>query len=95
MICRCEQVRLKEIEAVLNRPTPAHTVDAVKRRVRVGMGACQGAFCRPKLAEILAERYPNERERIWAEEDAQHSGVSRVGREELIAALSQSETENA
>ena len=32
----------------------AHTVDAVKRRVRAGMGRCQGGFCRPRVMEILS-----------------------------------------
>ena len=29
-------------------------MDAVKRRVRAGMGRCQGGFCGPKVLEILA-----------------------------------------
>ena len=30
------------------------TVDAVKRRVRAGMGRCQGGFCQPHVAEIIS-----------------------------------------
>ena len=29
-------------------------MDAVKRRVRAGMGRCQGGFCGPRVIEILA-----------------------------------------
>ena len=29
-------------------------MDGVKRRVRAGMGRCQGGFCSPKVVEILA-----------------------------------------
>ena len=32
----------------------AKSVDAVKRRVRAGMGRCQAGFCGPKVLEILA-----------------------------------------
>ena len=38
----------------IRSPLPAHTVDAVKRRVRAGMGRCQGGFCRPRVMEILS-----------------------------------------
>ena len=28
--------------------------DGIKRRVRAGMGRCQGGFCSPKVMEILS-----------------------------------------
>ena len=31
------------------------TVDGVKRRVRAGMGRCQGSFCTPRVMEIIEE----------------------------------------
>ncbi len=34
--------------------TGAYTVDGVKQRTRAGMGRCQGAFCGPRVVEILA-----------------------------------------
>ena len=33
---------------------PARNIDAVKRRTRAGMGRCQGGFCQPSVAEIIA-----------------------------------------
>ena len=54
IVCRCEKVTEGEILAAIRSPLPAHTVDAVKRRVRAGMGRCQGGFCRPRVMEILA-----------------------------------------
>ena len=54
VVCRCEKVTEGEILAAIRSPLPAHTVDAVKRRVRAGMGRCQGGFCRPRVMEILA-----------------------------------------
>ena len=55
IICRCEEVSRGEILAALHRPVPCDTVDGVKRRVRPGMGRCQGGFCGPQVARIIAE----------------------------------------
>ncbi|MBQ2255763.1 MAG: FAD-dependent oxidoreductase, partial [Clostridia bacterium] len=54
VICRCETVTEAEILDAIHRPLGARSVDAVKRRVRAGMGRCQGGFCGPKVIEILA-----------------------------------------
>ena len=55
IICRCEVVTEAEIRAAIARPVGARTIDGVKRRTRAGMGRCQGGFCSPRVAEILAE----------------------------------------
>lgn len=52
IICRCETVSEAEIIDAIHRG--ARTVDGVKRRVRAGMGRCQGGFCGPRVIEILA-----------------------------------------
>ena len=57
IVCRCEKVTEGEILAAIRSPLPARTVDAVKRRVRAGMGRCQGGFCRPRVMEILSREY--------------------------------------
>lgn len=54
IVCRCETITEGEILDAIHRPLGARTVDAVKRRVRAGMGRCQGGFCGPKVIEILA-----------------------------------------
>ena len=54
VICRCETVTEGEIVAAIHRPIPARSMDAIKRRVRAGMGRCQGGFCGPRVIEILA-----------------------------------------
>ncbi|PKM50578.1 MAG: FAD/NAD(P)-binding oxidoreductase [Firmicutes bacterium HGW-Firmicutes-7] len=54
VICRCECVTEAEIVQAIHRPVGATTVDGVKRRVRAGMGRCQGGFCQPKVVSILA-----------------------------------------
>ena len=54
IVCRCEKVTEAEIVAAANSPVPARTVDAVKRRVRAGMGRCQGGFCSTRVMEIIS-----------------------------------------
>jgi len=55
ILCRCEEVSKGEIIDSLRRPVPCDTVDGVKRRVRPGMGRCQGGFCGPLILRIIAE----------------------------------------
>ena len=55
IICRCEEVSKGEILDALNSPGCPPTIDAVKKRVRPGMGRCQGGFCSPLVAQIIAE----------------------------------------
>lgn len=55
MICRCEEISKGEIVDALCSPLPVYTVDGVKKRVRPGMGRCQGGFCMPLVAEIISE----------------------------------------
>jgi glycerol-3-phosphate dehydrogenase len=54
IVCRCEQVTEGEILDVIRRPLGAKTVKGVKKRIRPGMGRCQGGFCEPLVVEILA-----------------------------------------
>ena len=53
VICRCETVTEAEIVKAIHRIPGAETVDGIKRRLRAGMGRCQGGFCAPKVMEIL------------------------------------------
>ena len=53
IICRCETVSKGEILDAIRRPIPATNLDAIKRRVRAGMGRCQGGFCGPRVVGIL------------------------------------------
>lgn len=55
IICRCEQVTEGEIIEAITGPLGARTVGGVKRRVRAGMGRCQGGFCGPRIVELLEQ----------------------------------------
>ncbi|MFN8663317.1 MAG: (2Fe-2S)-binding protein [Thermomicrobiales bacterium] len=52
-ICRCEEVAAAAVASALQHG--ALTVDDVKRRTRAGMGACQGIYCVPAIAAMVAE----------------------------------------
>ena len=57
IICKCEGISLGEIKDAINRPIKPTTMDGIKRRVRAGMGRCQGGFCNDRVAMILADEY--------------------------------------
>lgn len=54
IVCRCEQITEGEILRAIRENPPAKNIDAVKRRTRSGMGRCQGGFCQPFVAELIA-----------------------------------------
>ena len=55
IVCRCEQVTEGEILRAIRENPPAKDIDGVKRRTRAGMGRCQGGFCQPYVAELIAK----------------------------------------
>ena len=57
IVCRCEQVSEGAIIDAIRRPLGARSLDGVKRRVRAGMGRCQGGFCSPRIMDILAREW--------------------------------------
>jgi len=56
LVCRCEKVTEAEIIDAMNRGIPIDSLDAIKRRTRAGMGPCQGQFCGPRVAEVVARQ---------------------------------------
>ncbi len=55
IVCRCEEISKGEILDALKAPLSVPTVDGVKKRVRPGMGRCQGGFCMPLVTQIISE----------------------------------------
>lgn len=56
IVCRCETITEAEvIEAIVRNPG-AKDIDGIKRRVRAGLGRCQGGFCGTKIPWILADQ---------------------------------------
>ena len=55
IVCHCELVTRREIEAALSGPLPARSLAGLKRRTRVTMGRCQGFHCSATLARMTAD----------------------------------------
>ena len=53
-VCTCEPVIEAEIRYVIRNEFP-HSLNDLRRRLRLGTGPCQGTFCTFKAAAILAE----------------------------------------
>lgn len=81
MVCRCEQVLEVSIRDAMTRGIPLTTVDAIKRRTRAGMGACQGAFCRPRTARLMSHIT---KRKIPPTTDAELQKLTRVTRAEML-----------
>ena len=57
IVCHCELVTRREIEAALAGPLPAGDPGGLKRRTRAGMGRCQGFYCQARIAALTAGRF--------------------------------------
>jgi NAD(P)H-nitrite reductase large subunit len=53
IVCRCEEVTAAEIKQAIREG--ARDVVGVKRRVRAGMGLCQGRTCEKLVQQILTQ----------------------------------------
>ena len=53
VICRCEEITEGDILRVLRSPLPPKSLNGFKKRLRTGMGRCQGAFCMSRILEIV------------------------------------------
>lgn len=58
IICHCELVTRREIEAALTGPLKARSLSGLKRQTRSTMGRCQGFYCSARLAELTAGLFP-------------------------------------
>ncbi len=56
IVCHCELVTRREIEAAMQGPLAPQTLAGLKRRTRVTMGRCQGFYCSAELAEMTRDR---------------------------------------
>jgi len=54
IICRCNDVTLKDIEDIID--SGITDIEEIKRLTRIGMGPCQGRTCLPLVAGIIARK---------------------------------------
>ncbi|MCB7302552.1 (2Fe-2S)-binding protein [Bariatricus massiliensis] len=62
IVCRCEEITAGEIRKAV-REYKGESVTEIKRRVRAGMGLCQGRTCGKLVTRIIQEetgKKPNE-----------------------------------
>ena len=57
IVCHCELVTRREIEAALNSALPPGDFGGLRRRTRAGMGRCQGFHCLATLATMTRGRF--------------------------------------
>ena len=53
VICRCEGITEGDLLHVLHSPLPPASLNGFKKRLRTGMGRCQGSFCTSRILEIV------------------------------------------
>ncbi|TSJ64758.1 NAD(P)/FAD-dependent oxidoreductase [Starkeya sp. 3C] len=56
IVCHCELVTKREIEAAFESAVPPGDFGGLRRRTRAGMGRCQGFYCNARLAEMTRGR---------------------------------------
>jgi glycerol-3-phosphate dehydrogenase len=56
IVCHCELVTRREIEAALTGPMAAGSLAGLKRRTRATLGRCQGFYCSADLARLTEGR---------------------------------------
>lgn len=57
IVCKCEKISKGEILDCLQRSCPPHSIKALKKRLRVGFGKCQGGMCQSIAMHLLANYY--------------------------------------
>jgi len=64
MVCNCEKITLGQIRDCLSRSVPPHTIKAMKKRCRAGMGKCQGGFCQSRVLNEIAKHFNIEKTEV-------------------------------
>jgi glycerol-3-phosphate dehydrogenase len=59
VVCHCELVTRRELEAAFDSAVPPGCIGGLRRRTRVMMGRCNGFFCSNHVAELIGDRLDN------------------------------------
>ncbi len=78
IVCKCEGITLGEVKEVLLSPLKPVSLDAIKRRVRVGMGRCQGGFCLTKAINFVSETLKIDKKQVVKEKNNTYFYVSEI-----------------
>jgi glycerol-3-phosphate dehydrogenase len=55
IVCRCENVTLREVLNVLDNPLKVRSLTGIRARTRCMTGRCQGGYCTQRLVQILLD----------------------------------------
>lgn len=62
IVCRCEDITYEDVITAIEEGYD--DLESLKRRLRLGMGPCQGRTCMPIVLRILAQKTRKKREEI-------------------------------
>ena len=79
IICRCEQISEGEIVEAIHRIIPSTSVKAIKKRIRPGMGRCQGGFCEPLVVGIIAKELQKAKNEVVYDKETTQILVAKKG----------------
>jgi len=80
MMCECEMVSLAEVEKAVS-DEDVHFLSDIRRKTRLGMGTCQGAFCGYRalpLLRLAKDKYAPFREELQDFLDQRWKGIRPV-----------------
>ncbi len=80
MLCECEMVSLAEVERAVS-DDDVHFLSDIRRKTRLGMGTCQGAFCGYRALPLLRrekDKYAPFREELLDFLDQRWKGIRPV-----------------
>ena len=80
MLCECEMVSLAEVERAV-ADEDVHFLSDIRRKTRLGMGTCQGAFCGYRALPLLRrekDKYAPFREELQDFLDQRWKGIRPV-----------------
>lgn len=78
IICKCENITAGDILFALNRPLKVVSTDGIKRRVRAGMGRCQGGFCLDGVIELISKHNKVDKSMVLKENKGSNHIISDI-----------------
>lgn len=78
IICKCENITAGDIIFALKRSLKVVSTDGIKRRVRAGMGRCQGGFCLDGVIALIAKQNKMPVEQVLKENMGSNHIVSNI-----------------
>lgn len=78
IVCKCENITAGDIVFALKRPLKVVSTDGIKRRVRAGMGRCQGGFCLDGVIALIAQQNKMKAEDVLKENSGSNHIISDI-----------------